>query len=97
MLVRQMKVGPMQNFVYILAGEPSREAMAIDSGWETGPIVAAARDEELEVKFVVATHHHPDHTATIWELARMLDAKVATHRNSPFVHDISSQTEASCR
>jgi glyoxylase-like metal-dependent hydrolase (beta-lactamase superfamily II) len=89
MLVRQMKVGLMQNFVYILADEPSKEALAIDSGWETGPIVAAAKEKELEVKFVVATHHHPDHTATIWELARTLDAKVVAHRSSPYAHDIS--------
>jgi glyoxylase-like metal-dependent hydrolase (beta-lactamase superfamily II) len=63
--------------------------MAIDSGWETGPIVAAAREEELEVNFVVATHHYPDHTTTIWELARKLDAKVVAHRSSPFAHDMS--------
>jgi glyoxylase-like metal-dependent hydrolase (beta-lactamase superfamily II) len=97
MLVRQMKVGPMQNFVYILADEPSREAMAIDSGWETGPIVVAAREEELEVKFVVATHHHPDHTATIWELARTLDAKVVAHGSSLSPMTYLSQAEKSCR
>jgi glyoxylase-like metal-dependent hydrolase (beta-lactamase superfamily II) len=84
-----MKVGPMQNFVYLLADEPSGEAMVVDSGWETDPIVAAARDEQLEVKFVVATHHHPDHTSTIQDLARTLGAKVVAHKSSPIAHDAS--------
>jgi glyoxylase-like metal-dependent hydrolase (beta-lactamase superfamily II) len=89
MLVRQMKVGPMQNFVYLLADKPSREAMVIDSGWETGPIIKAVKSEELEAKFVVATHCHPDHTSTIWDLARTLRAKVVAYGSSPIAHDVS--------
>ena len=88
MLVRQMKVGDMENFVYLLVDEPSREAMAIDSGWEIDPIVSAARTEKLEVKFAVATHHHSDHVATLWQLARTLDSKVVAHRSSPVAHDL---------
>ncbi len=32
-LVRQIPVGPMQNFVYLLAHEQTREAIAVDCGW----------------------------------------------------------------
>ena len=89
MRVRQMKVGDQQNFEYILVSEPSREALVIDSGWEVDPILAAARDELLEVKYAVATHHHSDHTATLWQLAQLLDAKIVACRNSPTTHDVS--------
>lgn len=84
-----MKVGTLQNFVYLLVDEPSGEAMAIDSGWETEPIVSAARTEGLDVKFAVATHHHSDHVATLWQLARIFDAKVVAHTSSPIAHDVS--------
>lgn len=89
MLVRQIPVGPMQNFVYLLADEGTREAMAIDSGWETGPIVKRAQEDGMKVKFVVSTHNHFDHSETLQELASKLGAKVVAHELSPVPHDVS--------
>jgi glyoxylase-like metal-dependent hydrolase (beta-lactamase superfamily II) len=88
LLVRQMKVGDEQNFVYLLIDEPSGEALAIDSGWEIDPIATVVRDENLELKFAVATHHHSDHAATLWQLARMFDVEVVAHRSSPLSCDL---------
>lgn len=89
MLVRQIAVGPMRNFVYLLADEASREGLAVDSGWETGPVIKQAEVEGLKTKFVVSTHNHFDHTSTIGELAASLGAKVVAHEHSPIPHDIS--------
>jgi glyoxylase-like metal-dependent hydrolase (beta-lactamase superfamily II) len=79
----------MQNFVYLLADKPGGEALAIDSGWETGPIVKAAREVGAKVKFVVGTHSHFDHISTLKELARAFEAKVVAHERSPVDHDVS--------
>lgn len=87
MSVRQMKVGDQQNFVYLLVDEPSGEAMGIDSGWEIDPIVAIVRAEKLDLKYAVATHHHSDHTATLWQLGRLFDATIVAHSSSPLSHD----------
>ena len=84
-----MKVGTLQNFVYLLVDEPTGEAIAIDSGWDVDPIVFAARDEGLSVKYAVATHHHSDHADTLSQLAQLLDAKVVAYQGSPIPHDIS--------
>jgi glyoxylase-like metal-dependent hydrolase (beta-lactamase superfamily II) len=83
-----MKVGDQQNFVYLLIDEPSGEAIAVDSGWEIDPIVSFVRNEKLELKYAVATHHHSDHSGTLWQLGRMFDAKVVAYRSSPFPHDL---------
>ena len=88
MSVRQLKVGDMQNFVYLLVDDRSGEAMAVDSRWDIDPIVSAAREEKLEVKFAVATHHHSDHAATLSQLARVFDAKLVAHKSSPISHDL---------
>ena len=88
MLVKQLKVGPMQNFVYLL-GDEGGEAIAVDSGWETDPIVRAARGSGLHVRYVVATHHHFDHTSTIKELALATGAKVVAHERSEIEHDLT--------
>ena len=83
-----MKVGDQQNLVYLLVDERSGEAIVIDSGWDIDPIVTIARAEKLDVKYAVATHHHSDHTATLWQLSRLFDAKIVAHRSSAIYHDI---------
>jgi len=86
--VRQMKVGDQQNFVYLLVDDPTGEAIVIDSGWEIEPIVTVVNAEKLDVKYAVATHHHSDHTATLWQLGRLFDAKIVAHKSSPTPHDL---------
>jgi hydroxyacylglutathione hydrolase len=89
LIVEQIRVGPMQNFQYLLMDEESREAMAIDSGWETLPIVEAARRAGMKVKYVVATHGHFDHSETLRALATELgDASVVVHESSEVDHDL---------
>jgi len=79
----------MQNFAYLLADRPGGEALAIDSGWETEPIINAAEEVGVKVKFAVGTHNHFDHTSTLRELAGALGAKVVAHERSPLDHDLS--------
>lgn len=88
MLVRQIPVGPMQNFDYLLMDETSREALAVDSGWETAPVVKAAREDGMKVRYVVATHGHFDHIETLSELAGKLGARTAVHESSGTPTDV---------
>jgi glyoxylase-like metal-dependent hydrolase (beta-lactamase superfamily II) len=78
----------MANFVYLVVDEGSREAMVVDSGWETTPIEDAAKETGAKVKFAVATHEHFDHVSTLADLATSLGAKVVAHENSPIQCDI---------
>ena len=87
--VVQLSLGPMQNFVYLLVEEKSRDALVVDSGWETDPIVKAVDAEKAMVKYVVATHQHFDHTTSLGQLAERLGARVVAHVNSPIKHDVS--------
>lgn len=79
----------MANFVYLLVDDQSKDAMVVDSGWETGPIVEAAKANGARVRLVVASHEHFDHTSTLRKLAEETGAKVAAHASSPVDHDIS--------
>ena len=82
MKVYQIPVGNMQNFAYLVEDERSREAMAIDSGWETQPIVKLASGEGMRVKYVCATHSHFDHVDTMDKLASELGAATVAFRGS---------------
>jgi hydroxyacylglutathione hydrolase len=89
MIVRQLKVGPMDNFVYVLADERTKEALVVDSGWETEPIVKAVAKLGARVNYVVASHGHFDHVSTIDEVAGKLGAKVVAHQSSVLRRDVS--------
>jgi len=89
MLVKQIRAGTMQNFVYLLADKRGGEALVVDSGWEIEPIIKAVKEAGVKVKFVVATHCHFDHVSTLKELADTLTAKVVAHELSPTEHDLS--------
>ena len=78
----------MQNFVYLLIDDESGEAMVIDSGWETGPVVRAAAEERARVKYVVATHGHFDHVGTLKDLAAKLGANTVAHEASELGPDL---------
>ena len=88
MIVRQLRVGTMANFVYLVLEEESRDALVVDSGWETKPLRKAVEESGARVKYVVATHEHFDHVSTIDELAGALGAEVAAHERSPIKCDI---------
>jgi hydroxyacylglutathione hydrolase len=88
LIVRQIPVGTMANFVYLVVDEASREAMVVDSGWETGPIEDAAREMGASVKYAIATHEHFDHVSTLQDVASRLGAKVVAHENSPIQCDV---------
>ena len=82
MRVFQIPVGPMENFAYLLMEEGSREALAVDSGWETEPITRVASSEKMRVKYVCATHAHYDHVRSIDRLAAELRAVTVAFEGS---------------
>jgi hydroxyacylglutathione hydrolase len=87
--VFQIPVGPMQNFAYLVEDEKSRVAMAIDSGWDTEPIVRLASGEGMGVKYVCATHGHYDHVDTMGRLASELGAATVAFKGSDVDPDVS--------
>ncbi len=88
LLVKQLRVGTMANFVYLLVDGESREALVVDSGWETGPLVRGAVESGARVKYAVATHQHFDHVSTLDEVAKSLGAEVVAHEDSPVRADV---------
>ena len=77
----------MQNFVYIVADQVTKEAIVIDSGWDIGPVLESSKKGGLTIRYVLATHEHFDHTKTIHELADRTGAQVVAHAKSPLEVD----------
>ena len=78
MILHQLKVGSMENFSYILADE-SKEALAIDPGWDIDKILTLANKGNLRIKKVILAHSHFDHVQKCNELAIRTGAEVYFH------------------
>jgi hydroxyacylglutathione hydrolase len=58
---RQLAVGPMQNFVYVIGSERSRECVVVDPAWDTAGLVDFAAEHDMRITGALVTHYHPDH------------------------------------
>jgi hydroxyacylglutathione hydrolase len=79
MIVRQLEVGFMDNFSYLVGCETSRQAMVIDPAGDAQAIVALARSLGLTIVLIVNTHGHGDHTAGNAGLKALTGAQIVIH------------------
>src|SRR3989339_454056 len=61
MKIKQLKLGPMDNFSYVIWDEGLNEAAVIDPAWQPEAIEAFLQKEKLALKLLLLTHAHPDH------------------------------------
>jgi glyoxylase-like metal-dependent hydrolase (beta-lactamase superfamily II) len=79
MIIKQLDIGFMDNFCYIVACEKSRKALVIDPGHDVDRIVSAAEKLGLDIETIINTHGHGDHTAGNAELKSLTGAKIIIH------------------
>ena len=79
MVIKQIAIGYMDNFCYIIGCENTRRALVIDPGPDVERIVSEAEKENLEIVTIVNTHGHGDHTAGNAKLKSLTGAKIVIH------------------
>ena len=97
--LRQLEVGPMQNYVYLIGDPETREAAVVDAAWEIDAIVEAAEADGYRITTDLVTHFHPDHLGGALmghqitgaaELVARVPAKVVIHKAElPYVHRLT--------
>jgi len=58
---RQIPVGQMANFAYLVGSRSARQALLVDPAWEVEGLLAAAAEDDVEVVGALVTHYHQDH------------------------------------
>ena len=58
---RQVKVGPMENFTYLIGDTETRECMVIDPAWSVEGILELIDADDMKLTGALITHYHPDH------------------------------------
>ncbi len=79
MILRQMQVGQMMVFAYLLGDQETGEALVIDPAADVEGIIAVAAENKLKIKYIVNTHSHLDHTAGNADMKRLTGAQIIVH------------------
>jgi len=89
MMFKQISVGPMDNFAYLIGDELTGEAIVVDCAWDIDKILKIAAREKLRIQYIINTHSHFDHTQGNLTMVKYTGAKVVAHVDSTIHKDIS--------
>lgn len=97
---KQIEIGPMQNFVYLVGSTETHKAAVVDAAWEIGEILRLAAADGMEITHALVTHTHPDHVGGefaglqiegLKELLEKAKARVVIHKaEAEFLKPLSS-------
>jgi len=79
MILKQLQVGHMAIFAYIVGDEETGDALVIDPAAETDRILAEAEKSGLTIRTVVNTHGHVDHISGNADMKKKTGAKIVIH------------------
>ena len=86
---KQIQLGPMQNFVYLVGSTQTREAAVVDAAWDIDAILRLAAEDDMKITHALVTHTHPDHVggrfagvqiAGLAEILGQAQLKVVIHK-----------------
>ncbi len=72
-------VGPLQNNVYLIVDKETERAAIIDPGFEHETFLKRAEQLGVEIKIIINTHGHADHTGKDREMKNATKADLAIH------------------
>lgn len=87
--LKQMELGPMQNFVYLVGDPAAKQCVVVDPAWELETIVETAQRDDMTIIGALITHTHQDHVGGhlfgmeipgVAELLEKVKAKVYVHK-----------------
>jgi glyoxylase-like metal-dependent hydrolase (beta-lactamase superfamily II) len=89
-ILKQMELGPMMNFVYIVGCPETREAAAVDPAWDVPAILAATQELGMHLAHILVTHAHPDHVNGLEELLAATEATVyLNHSEMNYIREMA--------
>jgi glyoxylase-like metal-dependent hydrolase (beta-lactamase superfamily II) len=97
---KQLELGPMQNFVYLIGSMETRKAAVVDAAWDIDELLRIAASDDIEITHAFVTHTHPDHVGGrfagvdiegVAELLNKCKAKVVVHKaEAEFLRSLSA-------
>src|SRR5262245_29976952 len=97
---KQIPMGPMQNFVYVVGDPVTRHAAVIGPAWDVDGLLRVLDADDMKLTHAFITHYHQDHLGgdlfgnhiegAAELLARNQQVKIHVHKaEAPYVHGIT--------
>jgi len=93
--LKQIPLGPMANYAYLIGDRETRDAFIVDPAWDIDALLERLDTDDMKLAGALVTHYHPDHIGGdfmgqhiqgIGELLERRPAKVYIHKDeAPYV------------
>lgn len=94
MIIEVRAVPPFYKNGFLVACERTRAAALVDPGDEVDELLAAARDYDADVQYILLTHAHVDHVTGVAAARAAFDVPVHLHRDDLFIYEHTAEQAA---
>lgn len=89
--LKQIEVGPMGNFVYLVGDASTHEVVIVDPAWQMDTLFRILEKENLNLVGALFTHSHYDHCNAVEELLEKKQIPLyVQEKEADFVQSIGS-------
>ena len=74
--IKTFDVGPMQNLIYVITDNETRESAIVDPAWDMTKIYEYLNNNSLILKKILLTHSHNDHVNAVDEVLGNFDTQI---------------------
>ncbi len=79
--LKQLEVGPMQNFVYLIGDKQKHECVMVDPAWNVAEILEQAKKDDMKVTGALVTHAHFDHVNGLDDFLKDVKGKIYCNKD----------------
>ena len=76
LILKQMELGPLDNFLYFIGDAQTKEIAIVDPAWDVDYLCSEAEKAGYKVTDIFLTHGHPDHVNGLDEILERHDVPV---------------------
>jgi len=92
--LKQLEIGPMENYVYLIGDKRRHECLVVDAAWDVRAILQAAESDGMKVIGGLLTHTHDDHCNAAGNLVAETGCKIYVHpKEAGFLKGVGNRIE----
>ncbi len=74
--IKTFDIGPMQNLIYVITDNETKEAAIVDPAWDMTQIYEYLNKNDFILKKILLTHSHNDHVNAVDEVLNSFDTQI---------------------